>query len=65
MGLREHFVEAGVGIITHLWKSEDNSVDLGLSIPVCGFWELNTAIWLAGQALLPAEPSLPSYTAGA
>lgn len=29
-----------------------------------GFWELNTAVWLAGQALLPAEPSLPSYTAG-
>lgn len=54
-----------MGIIAHLWKSEDNSVDLGLSIPVRGFWELNTAVWLAGQALLPAEPSLPSYTAGA
>lgn len=35
MGMREHFVEVGVGIITHLWRSEDNSVDLGLFIPVC------------------------------
>lgn len=38
-GMGEHSVEAGVGITTHLWTFEDNSVDLGLST---GMWVLGS-----------------------